>query len=44
MVYPRLSDPSYEQERAISNSNQTIYKHRNEEKKILRKFTNEYFK
>ena len=43
MVYPCLSHPSYELERIISHSNLTIYKHWNEEK-ILRKFTNEYFK
>ena len=43
MVYPCLSQPSYELERTISHSNITIYKHCNEEK-ILRKFANEYFK
>ena len=43
MVYPHLYHPSYELERTISHSNLTIYKHWNEEK-ILRKFTNEYFK
>ena len=43
MVYPRLSHPSYELERTISHSNLIIYKHWHEEK-ILRKFTNEYFK
>ena len=43
MVYSHWSDPSYELERTISHSNLTIHKHGNEEK-ILRKFTNEYFK
>ena len=43
MVYPQLSHPSYELERTISYSKPTIYEHWNEEK-VLRKFTNEYFK
>ena len=43
MLYPRLSDPSYELERTISYSNLTIYEQRNEEN-VLKKFTNEYFK
>ena len=32
MVYPPLSDPSYELERMISHLNLTIYNHWNEEK------------
>ena len=45
MVYPRLSHPLYELERTISLSNLTIlYTSTEMKKKILRKFTNEYFK
>ena len=43
MLYLSLSHPSYELERTIFHSNLTTYKRWNEEK-ILRKFTNKYFK
>ena len=43
MEYPRLPHPSYKLERTISHSNLTIHNHCHEEK-VLRKFTNEYFK
>ena len=43
IVYPLLSDPSYELERTISHSNLTVYKHWDDEK-ILRKVANKYFK
>ena len=35
MVYPGLFHPSYELERTISPSNQTIYKHSNEKLETL---------